>query len=182
MIDLSDLMCSPDPLPPPPRFDFTRQLAESRKHHDLVSAFAREWGEPLTPGSDAQDRAGGDYIDASGRWIDFKFRPAGEYLALSKKDDLALETWSSIGGKVGWTRDPDKQTDFAVWIWPSTRRVVVCRYRPLRAWYTRNWVQLRKQCQTAQQPNLGWTSECTMVPVARLHAAGITLARGYLSE
>lgn len=85
------------------------------------------------------------------------------------KDDLALETWSVIEtGKVGWTRDPQKQTDYIVWYWKDTKRYCIVPYLLLRKAFIQHWQAWRalykSALQTTRQNGAVWQSECVFVP------------------
>ena len=82
------------------------------------------------------------------------------------EDDLALESWSIIDKKVGWTRDATKRTDFVVWFWQDTGRYFLVPFRPLCAIFSQYWQQWRENpwFEVAQQTSGEWESECIFVP------------------
>src|SRR5690348_13330068 len=69
----------------------------------------------------AEDKNGTDYwvylVSGHKLSVDVKVRKKD-----FGKDDLALEVWSVIGKKIGWTRDRNKRTDYILWLWMDTRR------------------------------------------------------------
>lgn len=94
--------------------------------------------------------------------IDMKIRE--EDWKGKEKDDLALESWSVIGKKVGWTRDVTKRTDYVAWFWQDTGRYFLVPFRPLCAIFTQYWQQWREWFEVAQQTSGKWESECIFVP------------------
>lgn len=85
------------------------------------------------------------------------------------EDDLALETWSVIGQKVGWTRDEGKRTDYILWLWMDTGRWCLVPFIMLCAVYQDKWEEWRNEYKTSRQHTpgengRGWYSECTFVP------------------
>jgi hypothetical protein len=80
------------------------------------------------------------------------------------QDDLALETWSVIGQRVGWTRDTGKTTDYVLWFWQDTGRFFLASFPALCTVFASHWEQWWTQYRTRQQDSGGWRSECTFVP------------------
>lgn len=124
-----------------------------------------------------QDRSGTDWwVDrASGLdalSVDVKIRdidPIEEF----RVDDLALELWSvrphgSNPGKIGWTFDPSKRTDFILWSWTRTGRYflvsfpLLCQASILHRgeWETRFTHKIQK---SGGAGRVGWESECLFV-------------------
>jgi hypothetical protein len=113
------------------------------------------------------DRNGTDYwavreyglpplsIDVKGRSSDFRAKG---------KDDLALETWSVLRSKVGWTRDPAKRTDYILWYWPDTKRFVLVSFPALCRVFRAYWERWHDQYECAIQSSESWQSECVYVP------------------
>lgn len=79
-------------------------------------------------------------------------------------DDLALETWSVIGEKPGWTRDTHKRTDYVLWYWQDTGRFFLVAFPPLCKVFSRYWKEWREKYQCNEQNSGGWRSECVFVP------------------
>lgn len=89
----------------------------------------------------------------------------------SKKgsDDLALETWSVMEKQIiGWTRNPDKQTDYIVWLWKDTGRLVIIQFPWLCSFFMTHWEAWRKKYKTRVQRTVNnssqYHSECVFVP------------------
>ena len=90
-----------------------------------------------------------------------------------RRDDLALETWSLVpktsrdcpNGKVGWSRDPNKRTDYICWYWPDTRRFCIVPFPPLCQIFSRDWQNWTKANSkyVKRQPNGAYESECVFV-------------------
>jgi hypothetical protein len=135
---------------------------------DLPGTIAVEKAE------ESDDRNGIDYwaVRSNDRplGVDVKFRridPVQEY----GKDDLALETYSSVKkGTPGWTRDERKHTDYILWVFGPTGRVVLIPFPLLCGVFQENWREWRglygpPRC---QQSNGGggrtWVSEHIYVP------------------
>lgn len=79
-------------------------------------------------------------------------------------DDLALETWSVIDKKVGWTRDPSKHSDFILWLFTTTNRFVLIPFPMLCHVFSRKWREWSAAYRTEQQNSGTWQSECVFVP------------------
>lgn len=114
------------------------------------------------------DRNGTDYwalrVGLPSLSIDVKVRDT-DY-ALRGKDDLALETWSKIDDKLGWTRDTTKRTDFIMWHWRDTKRFLLVSFPILCMVFTHYWQIWQTTYQTATQTSGAWQSECVFVPRA----------------
>lgn len=95
-------------------------------------------------------------VDLKRREID----PIIEY----NEDDLALETWSVIGSKVGWTRDPNKNTDIVLWYFDPTGRFVFIPFPMLCHVFSERWQVWKTRYRTAVQDSKDWKSECVFVP------------------
>jgi hypothetical protein len=124
------------------------------------------------------DRDGTDWwVEIPGRHlsIDCKVR-TDDCLPKYGADDLALETFSVVEtGKFGWTRDPNKRTDYVLWLWMDTRRWCLISFPQLCAVFTENWQGWKTQHKVATQktPNSrgGYHSECVFVPRHAVWAA-----------
>lgn len=112
------------------------------------------------------DKAGTDYWALRRNLpplsIDVKVRSTD--WAQRGKDDLALETWSVIDAKVGWTRDHDKRTDYVLWYWADTGRFVLVSFPALCRVFCKYWREWSDKYKTARQNSGGWESECVFVP------------------
>lgn len=91
--------------------------------------------------------------------------------ALRGEDDLALELWSVVEGKIpGWSVDKKKRTDYILWLWRETGRWCLVPFRMLLAVSLENrekWAstyKTRRQL-TLNHPRHGdYHSECVFVP------------------
>lgn len=130
----------------------------------------------MTRADEQADKSGTDYwalrrnlpplsVDVKVR--DEDFAPRGH-------DDLALETWSVIGQKPGWTRDQNKRTDFVLWFWRDTHRFFLVSFPPLCRVFDKYWREWAKKYKVANQSSGDWESQCVFVPrpivVDRLNA------------
>ena len=121
--------------------------------------------------SQTDDRNGTDWwaITNSGRRLSIDCKVRGTDFALKGKDDLALETWSVVEKRIpGWTRNPDKRTDFILWRWSSGRWCMV-PFPMLCRVFTEYWEVWRNEFQRAVQHTprgngVGYHSECVYVP------------------
>lgn len=84
--------------------------------------------------------------------------------SLKGKDDLALETYSVVPSKPGWTRDKSKRTDYVLWYWRDTGRFVLVPFPPLCAVFDRLWREWRETYGFCRQSSGAWQSECCYVP------------------
>ncbi len=103
------------------------------------------------------------------------------------QDDLALETWSVLPtdaspGKVGWTRDPEKRTDYILWLWCDTLRFCLVPFPALCKAFTYFWEDWSKQYKTRRQNSGGWQSECVFVPRQVVFAAINRWSNSYLPK
>ncbi len=117
----------------------------------------------------SDDKNGTDY------WVD---RECGEALSVDVKvrekdwkprgcDDLALETWSVLErGRVGWTLDTHKRTDYVLWLWKDTGRWCLIPFPMLCAVFQDNRDEWCGQYKVSRQytPDGGYHSECVFVP------------------
>jgi hypothetical protein len=118
------------------------------------------------------DRHGTDYWveHSSGRHLSVDCKVRAQDWKPRGRDDLAIETWSVIeAGKIGWSRDQDKRTDFVLWFWVDTGRWCLVPFPMLCAVSQARWQEWKARYQTAQQktpggPGGSWTSECVFVP------------------
>jgi hypothetical protein len=130
----------------------------------------------------SEDMIGVDYWATleSGRriGIDVKSREDDWWKHHPLEDDIALETWSKIerdekgmiiGGKIGWTRNVKKQTDWVLFVWAETGRYFYLPFPWLCSVFTRNWRQWCQVYKTRSQFSISldgsiWESECVFVP------------------
>lgn len=108
-----------------------------------------------------------EHISAKHLSVDTKVREKDWWKTHPKEDDLALETWSVINKKPGWTRDPTKRTDYVLWLWEDTKRFCLLPFPMLCAVFQDHWQEWRQKYKTRPQktPEFGgYWSECTFVP------------------
>lgn len=124
----------------------------------------------VTPTDAEVDRSGVDWIATlqcrRSVGIDVKYRRKD--CRAYGNDDLALETWSVVGSKPGWTRDVTKACEWILWVWGDTGRFCMIPFLPLCCVFESNWHSwaLRYGLRT-QQTSRGatrWQSECVFVP------------------
>lgn len=155
-------------------YDFAERLAWSEGIADsdadlLIILRARIPGcVAVERASLIDDRTGTDYwahrahglrplsIDLKARSVD----PIDAY----GTDDVALETWSSVDDRPGWTRDPKKTTDYILWLWTPTRRFFLVPFPALCKVFERYWEEWAAAYPVWDQRNDGWMSQCVMVP------------------
>jgi hypothetical protein len=129
------------------------------------------------PAHITNDRNGTDYWveHMSGKHlsVDCKIREE-DYFKKQGCDDLALEIWSvKETGKVGWTRDTSKRTDFILWYWNDTGRYCFVPFPELCNAMQTKWQEWARRYKTAEQRSWDngrtWTSECVFVPRREVH-------------
>lgn len=97
--------------------------------------------------------------------VDAKIRKEDWLAKHPNEDDVALETWSKIGEKIGWTRDPNKQTDWIMFLWEDTERSWFIPFPYLYKAFVENGRKWKKKYRTEiQDTREGWKSECVFVP------------------
>lgn len=101
--------------------------------------------------------------------VDVKVR-SKDY-SLRGKDDLALETWSVKGQKVGWTRDTAKRTDYILWFWQDTGRFFIVSFPALCRVFCHHWQKWLGKYEHETQDSGRWQSECVFVPRAVVRRA-----------
>jgi len=157
------------------RYDFGERLTFSQGHDErgvrAVLLNRIPAAVAVLRASDTDDRNGTDYwverraplprlsVDVKVREEDYAAKPEPW-----RADDLALETWSDIGRKVGWTRDESKRTDYVLWFWADTARFVLVPFHPLCHVFSRYWEQWMRTYKVARQNSGNWQSECVFVP------------------
>ena len=126
----------------------------------------------VTKATDKQDRCGTDcWVTRKGLRplsIDLKVRIC-DPIETYGQDDLALETWSVLEQqKIGWTRNPDKETDYILWYFGGSHRWVLIPFPLLCKIFTEKWLEWTTQFKTRRQEtssdNYSWHSECVFVP------------------
>lgn len=128
---------------------------------------------------ETNDRAGTDlWVEmAHGRFlaIDTKIRETDWLAQHPDEDDLALETWSVDRRVIGWTRDPNKRTDYILWYWEDTGRWCLVPFQLLCAVFTEHWREWSQTYRTAVQGTSAawgrWKSQCVFVPRAEVWRA-----------
>ena len=118
------------------------------------------------------DRSGTDWwveiINGTAISVDAKVRDKD--WSLRGCDDLALETWSVVDQKIGWTRDPQKRTEYVLWLWRESGRWCLIPFRMLCRVFELNFVvwcatyKTATQSTPAENGRMGWKSECVFVP------------------
>lgn len=156
-------------------FDFDEQLSMSNDADSMVQLALCE----LFPGfanvyrsTTEEDRSGVDWwieMPNGNRFgVDVKIRRSDFRCNDPDGDDLALETWSVVDRKIGWSRDASKRCDYVMWYWADTRRICVLPFRQLAAVFIENWqewVATYRTCrQTTTTPVGSYQSECVFVP------------------
>lgn len=122
-------------------FDFDEQFAaaDAESVRRRVDEFlGKRFPDALSirRAGDVNDKMGADFaiefphgqfrfVDVKMRRIDFKAR---------RMDDIALEVWSNVERrKPGWALDDSKLTDYYLFVWNDTGRIVMFDARALRA-------------------------------------------------
>lgn len=131
--------------------------------------------------NERDDRNGTDFWVAHARGqpysVDVKVRGKDYCVGLSPCDDLALETWSVVEKQIiGWTRNPQKMTDYVLWYWRDTGRWCLVPFVMLCAVFSEQWSAWAAEHGTSKQrtPTAGggwYHSECTFVPRREVWAA-----------
>lgn len=172
----------------PREFDFKAQLGMSQG--SAIGADIEAILLDLVPGStkivkasNADDRSGTDYwcehVRGTPVSVDTKIRKRDH-----GKDDLALETWSVVGKKIGWTLDEAKRTDYILWWWEDTRRFAFVPFLLLCHAFKKFKPEWEIRYRLATQPTVGtggrrgWLSECMFVPRREVWAAMFKEAAG----
>ncbi len=151
-------------------FSFDKQLAWSEGFLDegiakILASRIPECYEAERADNDS-DRQGTDYWAKRRNLpplsVDVKVR-SKDY-SLRGKDDLALETWSVKGQKVGWTRDTSKRTDYILWFWQDTGRFFIVSFPALCRVFCHHWQKWLGKYEHETQDSGRWQSECVFVP------------------
>jgi hypothetical protein len=157
-------------------FDFSAQLAVSDA--PAVAALVEPFLRRRFPGAlsfrratEANDRLGADVMvefpHCQHRFIDLKVR-SRDYRALDKAD-IALEIWSNCERKTpGWALDESKVTDWILFAWMDTGRMLMVDARALRAVTKSNLPRwLRTEQQAEQRTAVGSRSYSSSVVYVR---------------
>lgn len=122
-------------------FDFNEQFAaaDAESVRRRVDKFLRQrFPDALSirRAGAANDKMGADFViefpHGQFRFVDMKMR-RDDYKARGM-DDIALEVWSNTEQrKPGWALDDSKLTDYYLFVWVTTGRVVMFDARALRA-------------------------------------------------
>jgi hypothetical protein len=160
-------------MPPPREYDFDERMAMSQghvQHADVRAILLANIPGALnvTVAHTVNDRTGVDYwVEMPGRHLSVDAKVREMDYALEGKDDLALETWSVIEKRViGWTRNPDKRTDYILWLWKPTGRFCLLPFPMLCAVFTRYWQEWDRKYFNRKQktPERNYHSACVFVP------------------
>jgi len=75
--------------------------------------------------------------------VDVKVREE-DWLKKRGQDDVALEIWSVMGKKVGWTRDTTKRTNWIFFLWKDTGRNMLVPFPMLCSIFIEHWEEWSK--------------------------------------
>ena len=130
--------------------------------------------ETVEPSTLAQDIKGIDYIaildSGVALKIDHKVREHGCSKYWKTGPELALETWSIYGRKLGWTLDKAKDTDYTLHTFDAsdTEIVYLLPFQLLRKAFRKHGGDWSRQYGTKMQHSRNngreWDSECVFVP------------------
>ena len=116
------------------------------------------------------DKTGIDYIATLRRgatvFIDTKKREKGCSFYWKNGEEIALERWSVIGEKTGWTLDESKLTHYTLHLYdPSdSQKIFLFPFQLLRKAFVQNCNTWFKTFSHAIQDSGSWRSECVFVP------------------
>lgn len=103
--------------------------------------------------------------------LDMKVRTKDFSVYGPAKDDVALELWSKLNEKVGWTRDTNKRTNWIMWKWNDTKRYLLMPFPWLCSVFSVQWPAWYElydhPIQDTVDKNTGklkWQSQCIYVP------------------
>ena len=161
-------------------FNFGAQLAmsDSLPAQNSIDAFIREnfsGVSEIKRASTADDKKGTDYwitLKSGKKYsVDVKIREEDFSRIDKTQDDLALELWSVLYVKPGWTRDENKATDFVLWYWIDTGRTCMVSFPFLCAAFKQNmgiWIGKYTDSvfeQVTVNPDQSeYVSQCIFVP------------------
>lgn len=165
------------------QFDFKTQLGMSfGTAVDVQQVLAELPGAlGVEKAARSDDKNGTDYwirhVRGTPISVDTKVRSKDPLQAYGK-DDLALETWSAVDQKIGWTLDETKRTDYILWWFTPTGRWVLVPFLQLCAAFKKRrdvWAEHRyrveRQWTMSNGRRAGWQSECVFVPRREIWAA-----------
>ena len=161
-----------------PVYDFDTELALSKgvdpDGPDSVLLSSIPDALRVEAATEAEDRSGVDrWVVCAGErriGVDIKRRKRDYSAIFDDADDLALESWSVIGKKRGWTLDPTKRCEYILWWWADTGRWCLIPFVMLRAVFSEHLDEWRllyqpfEQATSARAGGAGWRSECLFVP------------------
>ena len=117
------------------------------------------------------DRQGTDWWveHSSGKHLSIDCKVRAEDWQRKGSDDLALEIWSVVEKKaVGWTRKPDKRTDYVLWLWTDTGRWCLIPFPFLCQVFGLHWEAWALKYKTSKQKTTtaygSYHSQCVFVP------------------
>lgn len=153
-------------------FNFDKQLHFSNNKTTISHIFGLLYKHTKIKGHKKadikDDKNGVDY------WITTnKGNIKGIDLKIRDKDfgneDVALEIYSNIEKQtIGWTIDDKKITDYIIWYWCDTKRLLIIDYKQLRILAKEKIDHWEDKYFTAEQRNHGYTSLCVFVPIKEI--------------
>jgi hypothetical protein len=103
--------------------------------------------------------------------LDMKVRRKDYSVYGPSKDDVALELWSKLNEKVGWTRDTSKRTNWIMWKWRDTKRYLLLPFPWLCSVFSDRWEEWYAKYDHPIQNSTDkhtdeilWQSQCILVP------------------
>ena len=164
--------------------DFNDDLTFSNRPKIIEAAYGILLN--LFPGAEILKANQGEDINGTDHWVIPK---NGQRLSVDikarrfdrGKNDVALEPWSIKEKNIeGWTRNGNKRTDYILFYWHDTGKFYFESFHILRVAYMKNWREWLEKFYSPEQPNKGWTSQCTFVPIGVLKDAMRNVTEGYL--
>jgi len=156
------------------RLNFSKQYRTSA-YLDAVLRTRIPGYTGLTVARTSDDLRGTDYwahrFPAVQVSVELKVVEKRKFISRIPLDYLPLETWSVLPvgdrvGKVGWTRDATKETDYVVWFWEDGLKFHIVPFVPLCSVFSEHWERWREipGHHRREQQSRGWKSECIFVP------------------
>ncbi len=161
-------------------YDFATMLEVSKGFRQATDATSIQAMIPgctaIRPGDEMEDRRGIDFVATLRKGatinIDAKIRRPGCSRFWRGTPDFALEDWSVMpengnGGKVGWTLDESKLTDYIWFAYDpgDSRECYLVPFQLLRIAAIRHWGKWQRDYKNDTQSSNGWHSHCVFVPV-----------------
>jgi len=159
------------------QFDEQMAMADDPAVKEAISAYIRQYFPGVASierASPAEDKLGTDYwvVLESGKKLSFdiKVRKTDYAYRDPPQDDLALERWSVVGKKIGWTQDQNKQTDFILWYWKDSGRFCILSFLKLCSVFKERMTEWiieymdEIHTQTTFTDHGIYQSECVLVP------------------